>query len=137
MVTVKDNTSKYLAPLDKIMPGLLAQQGMKAARDAKGMAPVAPAKYAHSGQLRANILSNVESDDKKWGLYLFVQDSAIGLTGYYGRTTTLFKGRVHYAIFCEFGTYKMAARPFLTPAIENVLPLLQESIRNHLGTGGM
>ncbi len=130
----KDNTVQYINYLDKIMPGLLAQQGKRAARISKSMAPVAPAKYAHSGQLRANVLSNVESDNKQWGLYLFVQESAIGMTGYYGRTPTLLKGRVHYAIYNEFGTYKMAARPFLTPAIEDVYPYLEQSIKAHLGT---
>lgn len=30
---------------------------------------------------------------------------------------------VEYAIYVEFGTYKMAARPFLFPALEAVKPL--------------
>jgi len=36
--------------------------------------------------------------------------------------------RVFYAPFVEYGTSRMAPRPFLTPAIQQNLPLLQQAL---------
>ena len=37
-----------------------------------------------------------------------------------------------YAAYVEFGTYKMAARPFLKPAVEAEAPLLTQRIKDEL-----
>lgn len=34
-----------------------------------------------------------------------------------------------YSIFQEFGTYRMAAHPFMVPAVEQVVPAFQQMIR--------
>ncbi len=38
----------------------------------------------------------------------------------------------HYAIYLEYGTYKMAARPFMRPAFEQVKPGFLEAIARAL-----
>lgn len=40
---------------------------------------------------------------------------------------------VPYAVFLEFGTRRMSARPFLTPAIEEVYPYWAEQIETLFG----
>jgi len=54
----------------------------------------------------------------------------------------LFGFEAHYASYVEFGTYKMAAQPYLRPAIDDAeqdaLSAILVSIQSHLGdiTGG-
>ena len=38
----------------------------------------------------------------------------------------------HYAPYVEFGTYKMAAKPYLTPAVERVRPSFEAAMRRLL-----
>jgi len=42
---------------------------------------------------------------------------------------------VEYAVYHEFGTYKMAARPFLRPTIEEEKPEFRSIIKYHLQKG--
>jgi HK97 gp10 family phage protein len=44
-------------------------------------------------------------------------------------TTGVVEAGAHYAIYQEFGTYKMAAQPFMLPALEQVKPSLQAALR--------
>jgi phage protein, HK97 gp10 family len=50
-----------------------------------------------------------------------------------GRSTGALSGEVgvgvEYGIFQEFGTYKMAAQPFMTPAAEEVRPSFEAAMR--------
>jgi HK97 gp10 family phage protein len=57
-----------------------------------------------------NLLNSVETDKKKPGLY-WVQDG------------------VEYGVYQELGTYKMAARPFMKPAVEKVIQYLADLYR--------
>lgn len=82
----------FQAYADSIVPkvsGAVAQGGMLVETDAKAMAPV------DTGLLRGSITSVPE-----------------GMTCEIGTN-------VEYGIYQEFGTYKMAAHPYLVPALVN------------------
>lgn len=40
---------------------------------------------------------------------------------------------VHYAIYQEFGTYKMKAQPFMRPAVDESRDAINEIFRNNIG----
>lgn len=67
--------------------------------DAKGLAPV------DTGFLRSSIQTSV--------IDAFTAEVAVG---------------AHYAAYVEFGTSRMAARPYLTPAVERNRPRLIEAL---------
>lgn len=69
----------------------LVQRCIKVERTAKRLCPV------DTGRLRASITHSLESDSR-------------GLVGVVGTD-------VHYAPYVEFGTSRMAAQPFLRPAL--------------------
>lgn len=42
--------------------------------------------------------------------------------------------QAHYALYVEMGTYKMAAQPFMGPAVDTVVPTLTAAISKVVGT---
>jgi len=72
-------------------------------RDAKKNAPV------DTGRLRASITHELETE----------KDELIGIVG----------TNVVYAKYQEFGTYKMAAHPFLFPALESNREKIKELLK--------
>lgn len=50
-----------------------------------------------------------------------------------GRSTGMFSGEVgvgaEYGVYVEFGTSKMGAQPYLTPAVEEVAPIFSNAIK--------
>lgn len=107
-ITIQDNgASDMLAGFSgKILNGLplgIARAGKMVEGDARAMAPI------DTGRLRSSIVSQAE-----------------GLSCGIGTN-------VEYAIYQEFGTYKMKAHPFLVPALknntENIKQIIKDSIK--------
>ena len=59
-------------------------------------------------------------------------DRLIGATG--GRIERFVADGVHYGIYGELGTCKMAAWPFMSPAVEGVRPGWDAAFKNQLTT---
>lgn len=46
-----------------------------------------------------------------------------------GTTSGVVVSNAHYSIFQEFGTYRMAARPYMVPAVEMVVPVYKAAVQ--------
>ena len=68
-----------------------------------------------NGNLQKSIESEVEISNQETNINIKTGD---------------LKGKAPYAKFLEYGTSKMKARPFLTPALAKYSKLLAEKIRN-------
>jgi len=93
-ISVKTDTrgiEKIIANCDNLTPQIVAEAGLEVSGYAKTFAPV------DTGYLMNTIDSTMISD-----------------------TTARIQSNAEYDIYQELGTYKMAAHPFLSPAIEQV-----------------
>lgn len=98
-VLVKSRVPQYVARARAGMEGAVEKAAFDIESRAKGLAPV------DTGTLRSAIFAN--GDGLEWRV-----DSP-----------------VHYSIYQEFGTHKMAAHPFLVPAAEAVKPSLESALK--------
>ena len=101
-VEIIDNSPLFLEALHQRIPTALEAVGQKAEGYAKGYAP------HDTGRLEGSI-SHATDDD----------------TAYIGTN-------VDYAIYQEFGTRKMSAHPYLTPAVTNHLGEYQNIVESIL-----
>lgn len=81
-------------------------------RDAKILCPV------DTGRLRASLTSHVDEKNEVARV-----ESTPDLI--FSPKISVAGSPVYYAIFVELGTYKMTARPFLTPALEMNKPAIR------------
>ena len=93
-ISVKTDTrgiEKIIANCDNLTPQIVAEAGLEVSGYAKTFAPV------DTGYLMNTIDSTMISD-----------------------TTARIQSQADYDVYQELGTYKMAAHPFLSPALEQV-----------------
>lgn len=83
----------------------MLQLAQRVERRAKQLAPV------DTGRLRASITSGLADTGLSFGLGGHSAESVVALVG----------TDVDYAPHVEYGTYRMAAQPFLRPALDEVL----------------
>jgi len=113
---IKQALSKLPAVLQqRVVAGATRAAAKTIAEDAKSRVPV------DTGNLKMSIkVRKAKKKERKEGVETYY---AVPVTKYFNRSATLRikmkKERVvHYAQMVEFGTSKMAARPFLRPAYE-------------------
>ena len=105
-INVENNANLVLTELEHEMEKALVKCGLQAQTFAKSLCPV------DTGNLRNSISYIVEGD-----------------TVYIGTNT-------EYAPYVELGTYKMAARPYLEPAISGHIGTYESIIKSELGGAG-
>lgn len=101
-VEIIDNSPLFREALHQRVPKALEAIGLKAEGYAKGYAP-------HDTGRLMNSISHAIDDD----------------TAYIGTN-------VEYAVYQEMGTRKMAAHPFLTPAVQNHVGEYQQIVESIL-----
>jgi len=74
-------------------------------------APVSASGYRRTSELRGSISAQVDRQNKE----------------------IIFGAGVHYGIYVEMGTYKMAAQPYITPALNNYKQDYEDVVRAVLG----
>lgn len=120
-----NNTSATKAQVDQIKDIVLEIIGGKVEGYAKDLAPVGTPESTGiagylGGSLRNSIRHDVEGDS--------VNIRAGGVDGIYRV--------VDYAGYVELGTSKMAAQPFLTPAVEDHMAEYEQIMANELAKVG-
>lgn len=113
MAEIKVDADKFIVSLDKYdetvkknIKSSLKSCAYAVERDAKKATPV------DTGRLRGSITSDVSNIDE--------YECEVGTN-------------VEYASYVEYGTYKMAARPFLRPAYNTNIKKLTENLKKDLG----
>jgi HK97 gp10 family phage protein len=100
VVNVASRVPGYTAKANAAIAAAINKATFDIEAHAKGRAPV------DTGHLRSSIAGRME-----------------------GQTTGVVEAGAHYAVFVEFGTYKMGAQPYMVPALEQVKPSLQAAIK--------
>lgn len=104
-MAIKWHPEQFNNKLHKSLVGKLWKSGFMVETDAKKLCPV------DTGRLRASITTRVDEDA--------LAASVSALTDLFERPAIGVAGTdVYYALYVELGTYKMAARPYLRPALE-------------------
>lgn len=99
-VSVKLNLDKVTAEIEARAAALAAKAALDIEAHAKALAPV------DTGLLR-NSISAVQLSPFHW----------------------LVSSPVHYSAFQEYGTSRMAAQPYMTPAVEAIRPIIESEAR--------
>lgn len=114
----------------RVLRNALAAGGRLVRDAAKASAPVlqAPAPYRTAGLVKKSIVVRTSKKDRRAGdvgVFVNVRPAKSGTRGAKSKTDPF------YWKFLEFGTKKMAARPFLTPAASRLpaaLTIFQEQV---------
>lgn len=105
MAVVAEIVYNHLPAISKKLPGVVGRIVQETLFEIEGTAKVLV--RVDTGNLRASIQTEMESETR-------------------GSVYTA----VSYAPFQEYGTYKMPAAPFMTPAAEQARPHFMDKLRN-------
>ncbi len=119
MITIKQkiqDTSGFRKKLEQIKKNILHKQIIISQQISADMKQEIKQTLPNGGNLQNSIESEIEVSENK--IEIKMGD---------------LQGKAPYAKFLEYGTNKMKARPFLTPALSKYAKILAEKIRNIKG----
>ena len=122
-----DNTDKAVEAIDEAIESALYAAAVKIHGDAVMMAPV------DTGNLRGSLSFSVSGSQAEG---VSTPASSADGVGSAPPDTAVVGSNAHYAPYVEYGTYKMAAQPFLEPALrdnhDNIQRLMKEQFAKRL-----